>query len=302
MSTVVNIGTRKSQLALAQTQLVVAALQKAHPHHRYKQIPVVTRGDRDQTSSLQVIGGQGAFVKAIEQALLDRRVDLAVHSLKDVTTTLPDGLVLAAILSRASPYDCLLSRQSLTSLAALPQGARIGTNASRRQGQLLHLRPDFEIVPIRGNVDTRVRKLDSEHLDAVVLAEAGLARLDLALPGLHRLSLSGVLLPAPGQGAIAVECRATDLKTRALLAAIDDASTHQAVTIERAFLRRLGGSCRFPFGGFAQLHGDQIDFTGMVASRDGTQYFHEHKISQDSEIGVQVAEDLIAQGALNVIQ
>ncbi|WP_461214241.1 hydroxymethylbilane synthase [Lacticaseibacillus sp. GG6-2] len=300
MPEIISVGTRTSQLAVAQTDLAIAALQAAYPTKTFVKVPIVTRGDRDQTSSLQVIGGQGAFVKALERALLTHTIDIAIHSLKDVTTRLPAGLVIGATLKRADPYDCLITTKPYPTWEELPQGARIGTNASRRQGQLLHLRPDLEIVPIRGNVDTRLHKLVAEDLDAVVLVNAGLDRLQLDLSGLHRLSLAGVLLPAPGQGAIAVECRQDE--TVDLLAAIDDRPTHRAVAIEREFLKRLGGSCRFPFAGFSRREGNGHVFDGLVATHDGRHYFHEQVHSEDPHVGLQVAEALIAQGALEQIQ
>lgn len=331
------IGTRKSRLALRQTELICNALRERFPNVTITPKPIVTQGDRDLRSSLQAIGGKGVFVKEIERELLDGTIDFAAHSLKDVQPVLPDGLVLGCFPKRDSPFDCLISPRPYASLDDLPQGARIGTNSLRRQAQLLHRRPDLEIVPIRGNIDTRVRKIETERLDGVILAEAGLNRLypetgdgHPELGGLYRLSLRDVLLPAAGQGAMVVECRADDTQTLELLAAIDDPATRDAVLAEREFMTALGGSCTFPIGAFAQVEhaepadgggldsgrseigrlegagrgcgADHLNFHGLVASPDGTHLFTRHETGTlNDHVGSVAAAALIAQGVLPLI-
>ncbi|TPF85584.1 hypothetical protein BW13_09780 [Bifidobacterium sp. UTCIF-37] len=267
MTTTFKIGTRKSLLAMRQTELIIGMLRARVPDVEFQVVPIVTQGDRDRTSSLHVIGGKGVFVKEIERELEDGTIDFAAHSLKDVQPQLPEGLTIGCTPVRDSPFDCLLSPLPLRSVDDLPTGARVGTNSQRRQAQLLNLRPDLEIVPIRGNIDTRIRKITSEHLDAIVLAEAGLNRLEPDTTGLNRLSLRGTLLPAAGQGAMAVECRADDARTLELLARIDDAPTREAVTLERRFMRAIGGNCTLPIGAYARrtpLHPERL-----AASADG---------------------------------
>ncbi|MBT1177751.1 hydroxymethylbilane synthase [Bifidobacterium callimiconis] len=304
------IGTRKSRLALRQTELICNALREWFPNVTITPRPIVTQGDRDLHSSLQTIGGKGVFVKEIERELLDGTIDFAAHSLKDVQPVLPDGLVLGCFPKRDSPFDCLISPRPYADLDDLPQGARIGTNSLRRQAQLLHRRPDLEIVPIRGNIDSRLRKIETERLDGVILAEAGLNRLypetgdgHPELGGLYRVSLRDVLLPAAGQGAMVVECRADDVETLSLLASIDDPSTRDAVLTEREFMTALGGSCTFPIGAFAQTDDeDGLVFHGLVASPDGTHLFTCNETGTiDDHVGASAASALIDQGVLPLI-
>lgn len=297
------VGTRKSQLAMVQTKLVVEALQQHFPDVKFVIKKITTQGDRNLKDSLQKIGGKGVFVKEIEHQLEDQSIDFAVHSLKDVMPNLPDDLAIGCIPKRNSPFDCLITPKPIKAITDLPQGARIGTNSLRRQGQLLHQRPDLEIIPIRGNVETRIKKIASEHLDGVVLAEAGLNRLGVDLAGLYRLTLEGVILPATGQGAIAIECRKNDSDTLQLLSVIADEPTRQSVLVERSFLRRLGGSCNYPIGAYAYHDGNRIQFKGLVASADGKHLFAKHKAGQPDEIlGTKVADLLISEGALDLIQ
>ncbi|KAA8832379.1 hydroxymethylbilane synthase [Bifidobacterium tissieri] len=326
------IGTRRSRLALRQTELICDALRERFPDIVITPKPIVTQGDRDLNSSLQTIGGKGVFVKEIERELLDGTIDFAAHSLKDVQPVLPDGLVLGCFPKRDSPFDCLISPQPYERFDDLPTGARIGTNSLRRQAQLLHRRPDLVIVPIRGNIDSRLRKIETEHLDGVILAEAGLNRLypspvraggedsrtdpqteylgnrNPELNGLYRLSLGGVLLPAAGQGAMVVECRADDRETLDLLAAIDDPVTRDEVLTEREFMTTLGGSCTFPIGAYAMAmvppEADErcVAFEGLVASPDGTHMFTERSLGTISDhVGRATAEGFIDQGVLPLI-
>ncbi len=297
------VGTRQSKLAMRQTDLVVAALKSKFPKTTFTIEKITTEGDRNRQDSLRKIGGKGVFVKEIEQRLTDGRIDFAVHSLKDVMPVLPENLTIGGVPKRDSPFDCLITTKPLQSLGQLPAGAKIGTSSSRRQGQFLHLRPDVEIVSIRGNVDSRLRQLRELNLDGIILAEAGLNRLGVDLSELYQLSLKGVLLPAAGQGAIGIECRVNDYETRHLLNAIEDPATRQQVTIERDFLRRLGGSCNFPIGAFASQVPGGIRFDGLVASIDGQKLFRKADTSQGGKnLGKHIADELIGEGALTLIQ
>ncbi|ATO54908.1 MAG: hydroxymethylbilane synthase [Loigolactobacillus coryniformis] len=299
MKTTFIIGTRKSKLALCQSQLVQKQLQTRFPQLEFKLQPIVTEGDRNLHDSLQKIGGKGVFVKEIEHELLSAKIDFAVHSLKDVPPVLPQGLTIGAVPKRASAFDCLITVAPIKSLADLPQNARIGTNSLRREGQLLHARPDLVIVPIRGNVDTRLAKIASENLAGIVLAEAGLDRLAVDIAPYYRYSLQDVILPATGQGALAIECRQADTDTLGLLAAIHDAQTASCVQIERAFLKALGGSCNFPIGAYATQNALGYEFKGLVAAQDGTAWYPiENRGPLTAKLGKTAADTLIAQGAL----
>jgi hydroxymethylbilane synthase len=264
------IGTRGSPMALRQTELVRDRLIAAHPDlGGHVEIVVIrTIGDRVQDRRLAEIGGKGLFTKEIEEALTDRRVDLAVHSLKDVETWLPPGLMLGCVLPRDDPRDAFLSRGA-PSLAALPQGARVGTSSLRRQAQLLRLRPDLEIVPFRGNADTRIRKLDSGEVDATLLALCGLQRLGLAARATEILAPEA-MLPAVGQGALALECRAADDPVRERLLPLHDPDSGACVDAERALLARLEGSCRTPIAALATIAGARLAIEGLLLRPDGT--------------------------------
>ncbi|MCH7717939.1 MAG: hydroxymethylbilane synthase [Chloroflexi bacterium] len=292
------VGTRGSRLALRQTELVVQSLRTHHPELQFQVREVRTEGDRRAQDSLSSIGGQGVFVKELEAALLRREVDLAVHSLKDVPTELTPGLTLAAIPERADPRDALVSRDGAT-LATLPDGARVGTGSARRAVQIRALRPELTPVDIRGNVDTRIRKADEGEVDAVVLAAAGLERLGLLERAAELLS-TDAMLPAVGQGALAIEARADDTQLLDLLAAIDHRETRLACEAERAFLGRLGGGCRLPFGALAVVEGETIRARGFISDMEGARSFRAEVSGPAAEaepIGVRLAEALLAQGA-----
>lgn len=265
------IGTRASPLALAQTDHVAALFCTAHnwPRARITRHDIVTKGDKRLDMPLAEIGGKGLFTEELEAGLLDGSLDFAVHSLKDLPTAQPDGLVLAAILPRAPAHDVLVPRRDLqlSGLADLPEGARIGTSALRRRAQILHARPDLSIIALRGNVGTRLAKLESENLDAIVLAAAGLQRLNLTPAGC--VDLAETLLPAAGQGALAVQCRADDDALIALLAALHCRETEICVTAERAFLAALDGSCRTPIAASARLDADRLSLKGRLLHDDG---------------------------------
>jgi hydroxymethylbilane synthase len=258
------IGTRGSALALYQANLVRDRLQAAHPGLILDVVPIRTTGDRVQDRPLAEIGGKGLFSKEIEAALIERRIDLAVHSLKDMETILPDGLAIGCILARGDPRDALVGGR----LADLPHGTRIGTGSLRRRAQLLRLRPDFDVAPIRGNVDTRLAKLAAGEYGALMVAYCGLDRLGRGEVATEILSPS-VILPAVGQGALAVEIRADDDPVRSLIAPLHDPASAACVTAERAMLAALDGSCRTPIAGLATIAGNRISLTALLLSADG---------------------------------
>jgi len=258
-------------MALHQTGLIRDRLIAAHPAlaqpGALEIVPIRTTGDREQRRLLSEIGGKGLFSKEIEEALLDRRIDLAVHSLKDMETWLPEGLEIACVPARDDPRDALVTRDGAT-LAQLPTGSRIGTASLRRGAQLLRLRPDLIIAPIRGNADTRIGKLNAGEVDALVLALSGLERLDKAAVASEIFSPE-TMLPAVGQGALAVECRSDDAEVRALLSPLNDTETAACVAAERAMLAALDGSCRTPIAGFARIEAGRLTLDGLLLSPDG---------------------------------
>lgn len=292
------IATRKSPLALWQAEHVAAQMRRAHPGIPVELLPMSTKGDRILDRSLAAIGGKGLFIKELETALEDRRADLAVHSMKDVPGDLSDDLMIAAVLPRADPFDALITRGAAR-LEDLPQGARLGTSSPRRQAQLLAARPDLKIEALRGNVDTRLRRLDQGELDAIVLACAGLIRLGLESRITVRLD-ARVSLPAVGQGVIGIECRADDGGLRDLLRALEDAGTRAAIEAERAFARRLGGSCQSPIAAYAQIEEDRLTLEGLVAEPDGSRLLRDRitgTVVQARSLGEELAERLLAAGA-----
>ncbi|MCH7811190.1 MAG: hydroxymethylbilane synthase [Chloroflexi bacterium] len=297
------IGTRGSRLALRQTELVREALRGRRPELSFEVRQVRTAGDRDRTASLSEIGGQGVFVKELEAALLRHDVDLAVHSLKDVPSEIADGLVLAAILEREDPRDALVSRDG-TSLDSLPAGARVGTGSARRAAQLLAHRPDLTPVDIRGNVDTRVRKVEHGELDAAVLAVAGLKRLGL-LERAAEILEPEIMVPAVGQGALVVQARADDEETLMLLREIDHRESRLACEAERSFLRRLGGGCRLPFGALATIENDTISLLGFMSDEAGERRFRSQvsgAATEHERLGVELAERLLTDGAAELVE
>ena len=298
----VRIATRKSPLALWQAEHVAVWLRAAHPGLEVSLVPLSTRGDEVLDRSLAAIGGKGLFLKELEVAMQRGEADCAVHSLKDVPMDLEPGFALAAILGRGDPADAFVS-DLYSNVDALPEGAIVGTSSLRRQAQLLARRPDLRPRDLRGNVNTRLAKLDDGEYDAIVLACAGLQRLGLESRIRARLA-PPEWLPAPAQGAIAVECREDDAATRALFAVLDDAPTRTCVTAERAMNRALHGSCHVPVAAFAELEGNRLRLAGMVGdagtgrhvSADGT------GPARDPEVlGKSVAEALLAQGAAALI-
>ncbi|MEX0787027.1 MAG: hydroxymethylbilane synthase [Dehalococcoidia bacterium] len=296
-------GTRGSRLALRQTSLVIDALRAHYPDLDIQPREVRTEGDKRRTVSLTQIGGQGVFVKELEAALLANEVDIAVHSLKDVPGEIEHGLVLAAYPQRADPRDALVTRDG-AGLDGLPPGARIGTGSARRAVQLRALRPDVEPVDIRGNVDTRVRKVDEGEFDAAVLAAAGLERLGL-LERAAQVFSPDEMVPSVGQGALVVEARAEDAELLELLGAIDEIDTRIACEAERAFLSRLGGGCRLPFGALGEISGGMLRIRGFISDADGTRAFRAELSGPAREheaLGRRLAEELLAQGAAAFVE
>jgi hydroxymethylbilane synthase len=284
-------------MALRQTGIVRDHLTAAHPKlaeaGAVEIVTIRTTGDRVQNRLLAEIGGKGLFAKEIEEALLAGRIDLAVHSLKDLETWLPDGLVIACVPPRDDPRDAL-SSASGASLASLPRGAKVGTASLRRQAQLLRHRPDLTIVPIRGNVNTRLRKMEAGEVDALVLALCGLVRLDLSGYATEVLPRE-VMLPAVGQGALAVECRAADEAVRQLLEPLHDPISAACVAAERAMLSALDGSCRTPIAGFAEIDDNHLTIDGLLLNDDGSKEIRgrfEGGIDDAAQIGAELGKDL----------
>lgn len=292
------IATRKSPLALWQTEHVAGLLRAAHPGLQVELLPLSTRGDEVLDRSLASIGGKGLFLKELEEAMQRGQADCAVHSLKDVPMTLEPGFAMPAILARADHADAFVSN-AFADIAALPRGARVGTSSLRRQAQLRTLRPDVEAVDLRGNVNTRLGKLDAGGYEAILLACAGLQRLGLEARICARLD-APAWLPAPAQGAIAVECRQGDTAIEALLAVLDHAPTRTCVSAERALNRTLGGSCQVPIAAYASIEGGRLSLQALVGSAaDGRQVRADGEGPADAPgaLGVRVAERLIERGA-----
>ncbi len=292
------IATRKSQLALWQAEHVSALLRAAHPGLVVELVPITTQGDRIQDRSLAAIGGKGLFIKELEVALEERRADIAVHSMKDVPGDLPGGLTIAVVLQRADPLDALVTSKAAR-LEDLPRGARVGSSSLRRQAQLLSARPDLRIEPLRGNVDTRLRKLDAGEMDAIVLACAGLVRLGLESRIAARLD-PRISLPAVSQGVIGIECRTADSHTRGLLNVLDHSATRIAMDAERAFAHRLGGSCQSPIAAHAKIDGDRLTLDGLVAEPDGSRILRDAisgTVHEPADLGRRLAERILDHGA-----
>jgi hydroxymethylbilane synthase len=312
------IATRKSQLALWQAEHVASLLRREHPGLEVQLVPMTTKGDRIQDRSLAAIGGKGLFIKELETALEEGHADLAVHSMKDVPGELPGGLMIAAVLPRADARDALVTRTACRledyardapvspacGLEELPRGARLGTSSLRRQAQVLAARPDLRIEPLRGNVDTRLRRLDAGELDAIILACAGLLRLGLESRIATRLD-PRVLLPAVSQGIIGVECRSSDVRSRDVLRVLDDATTRTAMEAERAFARRLGGSCQSPIAAHARIDANRLTLEGLVAEPDGSRLLRDSisgSASHAQSLGEELAERALASGAGDLLQ
>ncbi len=297
----VRIGTRGSGLALKQTQEIINQLKVFYPEIEFEVKIIKTKGDKILDAPLAKIGGKGLFVKEIEEALQKGEIDLAIHSLKDMPTFLPEGLCLGAIPQREDPRDAVITQDN-TSFSQLPSNAIIGTSSLRRQAQLLHLNPDFKIVPLRGNIDTRVRKLRQQGLDAIILASAGLKRMGMIEQITEYLSPE-VMLPAIGQGALGVEIRKERI-WQDFVVPLNHLPTAIATQAERAFLARLEGGCQVPIAAHAVVNGGEIEIKGLVADTTGKRFFkHALRGSKElaAQLGKQLAEILLSQGAKEVL-
>jgi len=296
------IGTRGSSLALAQTKEIVDSLKKIAPHVRCEVVSIKTQGDKMHDTGTVRVEGKSLFTKEIEDSLIQGEVDLAVHSMKDLTTDIPQGLLIAAVPERVNPRDVLISRSR--KFQQLEGGARIGTSSVRRKAQLLAARSDLEIVEMHGNIDTRLRKLEKGDCDALVLAAAGLIRLGLDGRVTEFLS-PNVMLPAVGQGALAVQSREDDAEIRTLLSKLDHGSTHSAIEAERGFARRLGANCQTPIAAYARLESGKLIIDGMVAAASGKLVLRGRLVSDSptpEKAGEELAESLLKKGAEIVLE
>lgn len=298
----VRIATRKSALALWQAEFVKAQLEHFHDDVRVELVPMSTQGDIILDTPLAKIGGKGLFVKELEQAMLDGRADIAVHSMKDVPVEFPDDLELHVICEREDPRDAFVSN-NFANIDALPQGAIVGTSSLRRQCQIRALRPDLEIRDLRGNVNTRLAKLDSGQYDAIILAAAGLIRLEMG-ERIRDFIEPEVSLPANGQGAVGIECRINDEVTKALLAPLEHSETRIRVNAERAMNRHLEGGCQVPIGAYALVDGEQVHLRGLVGAIDGSEILRDEisgHVDDAEKLGIKLAKKLLAQGADKIL-
>ena len=297
------IGTRASKLALWQANWVKSALIEAYPHQNIELVTIKTKGDKILDVPLAKVGGKGLFVKEIEQALMDGRIDIAVHSMKDMPAQIPADLCIGAIPTREDPADVLISHNGLH-FSELRQGGVIGTSSLRRGAQIRHMRPDIMIVPLRGNVETRLKKLQTENLDAIVLAAAGVKRLNLE----HRITEYlnfDIMLPAVGQGALSIEIRQNDPDIQPMIKTLDDPHTHAIVMGERAFLNHLGGSCQVPIAGHGVINRNTFNLTGLVADLDGSRILKatlSGPADSTETIGISLARQLLDQGADKILE
>jgi hydroxymethylbilane synthase len=297
------IATRQSRLALWQAEHVAALLRNKHPGLNVELVPMTTQGDRILDRPLANIGGKGLFIKELELAMSEHRADIAVHSMKDVPSDMPPGFMLAAMLPRADPRDAFVSSR-YKNFASLPQGARVGTSSLRRQCQLKNVRPDLELITLRGNVDTRLRKLDEDHYDAIILAAAGLIRLGLE-SRIAEYFGPDQSVPAVGQGIIGIECRDDDARNIEYVRALNDSEAWQCALAERSFAQRLEGSCQSPIAGFATLNGDRLQLHAVIGSPDGREMYRgsqQGAVADAEAIGVKLAEALLKDGADQLLQ
>ncbi len=302
MRKIIRVGTRGSKLALAQTNWVIAKIKEKYPEITIETQIIKTKGDKILDVPLAKVGGKGLFVKEIEEALLREEIDLAVHSMKDVPTELPQGLEIAIIPKRESPFDVLIA-QNGDDLSSLPKGACVGTSSLRRGAQLRAYRPDLKIENLRGNLDTRLRKLNEGLYDAIIVAEAGLIRLGINEPRVRRISPE-IMLPAIGQGALAIEVRAADDELKEGLSFLHDEETAVCVAAERAFLATLEGGCQVPLAAFARIENAELSFEALIADPLGERIFKEKTkgpLSQAPEIGKEMALELLGRGGREIL-
>lgn len=296
------IATRESQLALTQAKIIQQQLLSLHPDLIIELVGITTEADKNLDVSLDKIGGKGLFVKELEQALLDQRADLAVHSLKDVPVELPPQLQLVVFCERVDPRDVFICNRQLR-FEELPAGSIVGTSSLRRQSQLRALRPDLQFAMLRGNVNTRLRKLDDGEFDAIILAAAGLMRLNLH-DRIQQFFSAEQIIPAAGQGILAIECRQADLEIANLIAPLHDPQTAYAALAERAMNLRLGGSCNVPIGAYAEVQQDKLTLFGLVGHPDGSVIIRNKitgTVDQAQQLGTKLAERLLAAGADRIL-
>ncbi|GHF88796.1 hydroxymethylbilane synthase [Thalassotalea marina] len=301
--TTIRIATRKSALALWQAEYVKERLEHFHPELNVELVPMVTKGDVILDTPLAKVGGKGLFVKELEVAMLEKRADIAVHSMKDVPVEFPEGLGLEVICPREDPRDAFVSN-TIKSLDELPQGAIVGTSSLRRQCQLKAMRPDLDIRDLRGNVNTRLAKLDAGEYDAIILAAAGLIRLEMP-DRIAQFIEPEVLLPANGQGAVGIECRTDDDTVKALLAPLACQTTKVRVLAERAMNRKLEGGCQVPIGSYATIENDTVYLRGLVGAIDGSKIISDDisgSVNDAENLGVRLAESLLSQGADSILK
>ena len=296
------IGTRGSKLALWQAEHIASLIRERFPAIEVNLKKIVTTGDKILDVPLAKIGGKGLFTKELENAMLSGEIDLAVHSLKDMPTELPEGLMLAAITIRADASDAFVSLR-YNSLDELPQGAKVGTSSLRRRAQILKYRPDLQTIDLRGNLDTRIKKLENQEMDAIILATAGLKRLGLEQYITQILPIE-ICLPAVGQGALAIETRQDDAEVLSVLEFLNDSETIAAVTAERAYLREVQGGCQVPVGVHGEVNGDQLLLEATILKIDGTREVREQicgSCSEAEELGIKLAQQMLAAGGKEIL-
>lgn len=302
MKKIIKVGSRCSELALKQSHIVIESLKKHFPEFSFEIIEIKTKGDKILDKTLDKIGGKGLFVKEIESALLDGEIDMAVHSMKDVPTVMVDGLKIGAITKREDVRDVLITRDNLT-LDKLPKGAKIGTSSLRRSAQLLGFRKDLNIVPIRGNIRTRIGKIEEMNLDGIILAAAGIHRMDWN----HKISEyidPDICTPAVGQGALGIQIRTEDELIENLVSVLNHKETEIAIKSERSFMRTLEGGCHVPMGAYSHIENDKINIRAVVASIDGLSDIRikdESSLEKGEDLGVKVAKEALEKGAKDIL-
>ncbi len=303
MKRTIKIGTRGSQLALWQANHIKSVLEEKYPHYNFELVKIKTQGDKILDVALSKVGGKGLFVKELEDALLEEKVDFAVHSMKDVPVILPEGLHLTAITKREDPRDCFVSK-NYNSIVDLPKNSKVGTSSLRRQCQLLNFRPDLKIEILRGNVETRIRKMVEGSFDAVILAYAGLKRLNLT-EYVREVISEDISLPAIGQGALGIECRKADNEVNQLLSVLNDYNSSQCVKAERAFLRVLEGGCQVPIGAFAHISDNRLILKGLVGSLGGERLIKDTvsgHIEDAEALGEALAQSILNRGGRDILK
>lgn len=298
----IRIGTRGSELALVQARFIAEEIKAQYRDISLEIVPIKTRGDRMQNISLAKIGGKGVFVKEIEEALLEEKIEIAVHSMKDVPVELPEGLEISVIPEREDPRDVLISRNNIK-MEELPQGAKIGTGSLRRRMQLLNFLPDIEVVPIRGNLGTRIKKIDSEGLVGIIAAAAGMKRMGWAAKVSQYIPVER-MLPSAGQGVLGIEVRRDDHKIKEILSFLNHGQTFAEVSAERAFLRTLGGGCQVPIACIGRKRGDMLILKGLVGSTDGKIVIEDEikgAVEEGEELGNSLAETILSRGGRAVL-